>query len=423
MGDDVGYAPEQTGAVSSSVLRDPAGRADRHVVYGTAFVRALGTGMVSVLLASYLAELGFGAGVIGYVVSAGLAGNALALLAVTFAPNALGRRRLLLTLAALWMLGALLLASSSHAPILAAAALLGMVNGAGRDRGAALALEQSILPDTTTDAGRTNAFAYYSALQDAGHAIGALLGAVPALLQRATALSVIGTLRASLWVYVAFAALSFVLYARLSPSGAPAANLKRVSPSTRRVLTRIAALFALDSLGGGFLTTALLSYFFFERFGTAQALIAALFFAARVANAISHFGAAALARRIGLVNTMVLTHLPSSLLMVTVAFAPSFLIAALLFVVREGLVEMDVPTRQSYVMALVRPEERTVASGVTNLVRMAAWAVAPLFAGALMQRYSLMTPLVIGAVMKVTYDVLLFFAFRRVKPPEETVIA
>ena len=138
-----------------------------------------------------------------------------------------------------------------------------------------------------------------------------------------------------------------------------------------------------------------------------------------MANAISHLGAAWLASRIGLVKTMVFTHIPSSLLLISVAYAPSFPVAALLFLLREGLVEMDVPTRQSYVMAIVRPEERTLASGVTHLVRMGAWAVAPAFAGVIMQDVSLMLPLVIGASMKIGYDLLLWRAFRDVKPPEE----
>jgi MFS family permease len=148
-------------------------------------------------------------------------------------------------------------------------------------------------------------------------------------------------------------------------------------------------------------------------------VIAVLFLGARGMNAISHLGAAWLAKRIGLVNTMVFTHIPSSLLLVTVAFAPNFWVAAVLFLLREGLVEMDVPTRQSYVMAMVRPEERTFASGVTHLVRLGGWAVAPSFAGFLMQFLTLSTPLFIGAGMKIAYDVMLYRAFRGLKPPEE----
>jgi predicted MFS family arabinose efflux permease len=192
-----------------------------------------------------------------------------------------------------------------------------------------------------------------------------------------------------------------------------------VSPASRGFLAKISTLFALDALGSGFLTTTLLAYFFHARFGVGAAAVGPLYFGARLANALSHLAAAWLARRIGLVNTMVFTHIPSSLLLLTVAVAPSFPVAAVLFLVRESLVEMDVPTRQSYVMAIVRPEERTVASGVTQLVRLAAWAVAPAFAGASMQHMSLVAPLAVGAAMKITYDLLLFTACRRVHPPEE----
>jgi predicted MFS family arabinose efflux permease len=239
----------------------------------------------------------------------------------------------------------------------------------------------------------------------------------PALLAgRAT----LGGDRFLLLAYAALCSAGGYLYTRLKvPGGAPADRRVRLSAGSRRVLTRVAALFAIDSLGGGFLTTALVSFFFFERFGAGEGVVALLFFAARAANALSHFAAAALARRIGLVKTMVFTHVPSSVLLLTVAIAPNFAVAATLFLLRESLVEMDVPTRQSYLMAIVRPEERTIVSGVTNLVRMVGWALAPVAAGALMRHVSLVVPLVIGAALKIAYDALLYSAFHRLRPPEE----
>jgi MFS family permease len=178
-------------------------------------------------------------------------------------------------------------------------------------------------------------------------------------------------------------------------------------------------LFALDSIAGGFLTTALIALYFSQRFGTSETVLGILFFTARAANAGSHLAASWLARRIGLVNTMVFTHIPSSLLLATVAFAPNFPVAAILFLLREGLVEMDVPTRQSYVMGVMEPEERVWASGVTHLVRLGGWAVAPAFAGALMGGSWLAAPLLVGAGLKILYDVLLYIAFRAHRPPEE----
>jgi len=227
--------------------------------------------------------------------------------------------------------------------------------------------------------------------------------------------------RAPVFFYALLMLVPLFLYPRLSPAVEPIAASPglRVSPGSRKFLAKLSGLFALDALGSGFLTTTLLAYFFHVRFGVSAAAVGPLFFGARIANALSHLAAAWLARRIGLVNTMVFTHIPSSLLLLTVAVAPSFPVAAALFLLREALVEMDVPTRQSYVMAIVRPEERTVASGVTHLVRLGAWAVAPVFAGAAMQRFALLAPLAVGAAMKISYDLLLYFSFRKVRPPEE----
>jgi MFS family permease len=339
---------------------------------------------------------------------------------VTWLGHALGFRRSLFALSVLASLGGLGLLVSTEPWWLAAVAFVGMVNGMGRDRGAALVLEQALLPATVDEAKRTFAFAQYNVLQDVGHALGGLLAGLPAVLGASGIVIGRGSDNATIGLYAVLSLLPVVAYARLSPSlESPRRARVRIAPESRRILWRISSLFAIDSLAGGFLTTALLSYFFHERFGASLAVIGSLFFAARLANAASHFAAAWLARRIGLVNTMVFTHIPSSLLLVSVAYAPSFPVAALLFLVREGLVEMDVPTRQSYVMAVVRPQERAFASGVTHLVRMGAWAVAPACAGLIISHSSLMLPLVIGAAMKIAYDLLLWRSFRQLKPPEE----
>jgi MFS family permease len=396
---------------------------DRTLLYVAAFLRALATGMIGVLIGIVLAKRGFDSAGIGAVVTAGLSGAAAAALVVTLAGDRLGRKRALVLLSLLGAIGGAVVAFASGPVIVGVAAFLGMLNGMGRDRGASMILDQAILPATAAADRRTAVFAWYNVVQDAGHAFGALAAGLPALLRMAS-MSEEASLRGAVLAYALLLLLTAPLYLRLSreveaapqPVRAPG---PRISPESRRIVTRVSALFALDSLGGGFLTSALLSYFFYVRFGVSEEGIGLLFFGARVLNAASHVGAAWLAKRIGLVNTMVFTHMPSSLLLLTVPFAPNFPVAAALFLLREGLVEMDVPTRQSYVMAVVRPEERTAASGVTHLVRLSMWAVAPAFAGLLMRGASLGAPLVIGAGMKLLYDVLLYRAFRHVRPPEE----
>jgi MFS family permease len=409
-------------------------RTARRILLGAAFLRALATGMAGVLLGVYLAELGLAAGQVGAVAGAGLAGAALGALVVALRGARAGRGTLI-ALALLAAGGGALLALLSHPLALAAVAFLGMVNGMGRDRGAAAVLEQALLPATTTAARRTDAFAWYTALQDVGHSLGSLAAGLPALLAATLPLAARDGYRLSFGLYALLLLVSGLLYLAfprrvhagagslpaggLTPAGSGASPPPRLSPASRRILTRITLLFALDGFGGGLLLTAIVSYFFFERFGVGVGVLSALFFAARVANLLSNFGAAWLARRIGLINTMVFTHIPASLLLVAVTLVPSFPLAAALFLLREALVEMDVPTRQSYVVAVVRPEERATATGLTNLVRLAMWALGPSLGGWAMQAFGLAAPLLAGAGIKIAYDLLLFASFRRVRPPEE----
>lgn len=402
---------------------------------GAAFLRATTTSVIGIVLGVHLGRLGLAGRDLGLIVSAGLAGGAVAAVLATYFADRVGRRRFLLGLTALNVLGTLAFAWSTHPVALAAAAFIGMLNGMGRDRGAALIVEQAALPSTAGDTERTRVIAVYTMLQDLGHALGAVLvGALGWIAAEmavrasgtgsASASALIASVHRGTFIACAIASLlGFLLYLALGAAveaGAKASH-QRVSPRSVRIVSRIAGLFAIDSVAGGFLTTAMLSYFFFERFGVDERVIGALFFGARLMNALSHLGAAWLAERIGLVNTMVFTHIPSSLLLMTVAFAPSFAVAALLFLLREGLVEMDVPTRQSYVLAVVEPHERTFASGVTNLVRLAGWAIAPAFAGLVIPSSSLHLQLVVGATMKIAYDLLLWRAFHDVRPPEEHV--
>ena len=399
----------------------PHETADRRLIVASAGLRAAAVGLTGVMLAIHLATLGLTAAAIGLAISLGLAGTAIGTLIVTQAADRFGRRVTLALLGLLMGLGGLVLAFAPYPPFLMAGVLIGMVNGMGRDRGPGMTVEQAMLPRTTTSAGRTGAFAWYNVVVDAGHAMGSLLGGLPAFLRAHAHCAPSASYQ---WVWVLYSGLCFLMglvALRLStavelttvPTRTP------LSPASRSVVAKFAALQGLDSLGGGFLTSALVGYWFLKRFGVGEAFLGPLFFTVRVLNGLSHLGAAWLAKRIGLVNTMVWTHLPSSVLLMTVPIAPSLGVAVTLFLLREALVEMDVPTRQSYLVAVVRDEERTKASGIANLTRGVAWAVAPSLAGPLMQTVSLSAPLLIGPGLKIAYDVLLYRAFRHLKPPEE----
>jgi MFS family permease len=393
----------------------------RSLLYAAAFLRALAIGLMAVLIGLYAARIGLDAAQIGIVLSAALWGAALAaLLTLVFGPR-LPQRALLITLCALPVLGAIVLLSTETFPLIVAAAFVGMFNVHGRDRGAVPILEQALLPATSTHADRTRVFAYYNVLLDAGYAAGGLLAALPTLLEGWLGLATVEAMRLALGLFCAFYAAAATLYSRLPatlPGAAPVA-LRHLSPESRPIVTKISLLFLLDAFGGGFIGSALFAYFFAEQFGASAAQVAVLFGAGRLLSAFSHFAAAWLAKRIGLVNTMVFTHIPSSILLFTIVASDSFPVACALFLLREGLNEMDVPTRQSYVMAVVKPEERLAAAGITSLVRSGGWAAAPVFAGMMMKAGGLGLPLVFAGITKIAYDLLLWREFRRVKPPEE----
>ena len=396
-------------------------RSDRRRILCSAGLRATAVGLSGVTLALHLTCLHVTAWALGWAVSLGLAGCAIGTALATYAADRLGRRTTLVTLAVFMAGGGVALACVTRLPLIMMSVLIGMVNGMGRDRGAGLTVEQAILPRTASPSERTAVFAWYNLVIDAGHALGSLLGGIPALLRAQAGVSLLASYQWTWGVYSVFCIASGCLAVGLSSSvelGTPDVP-RRLSPASRSVITRFSALSGLDSLGGGFLTTAMVGYWFFKRFGVNEAVLAPLFFLARIANGLSHLGAAWIAKRIGLVNTMVWTHLPSSLLLMTVPWAPNLTVAIALFLIRESLVEMDVPTRQSYLVAMVKEEERIRAAGITNLTRGVAWAVAPAVAGTLMRSLSLSAPLVVGPGLKVVYDVLLYRAFRHLKPPEE----
>jgi MFS family permease len=400
------------------------------IIYLAAWFRSFGIGLLGVVLGVFLFRQGFSSTAIGMVIAAGIAGSAAGTVFITFRADRLGRRRTLFLLSLLSAVGVVPLVfhfKFAHFNLLAllAFAFFGMLNGMGTDRSPAFALEQATIPGLVADEKRTWALAWYSVVLDASGAFGALSAGLPLLAQRWWGIDLENAYRTLFIGYAAINAVSAVLYVFLSAEvevsrlNLPELAKAKVSEETKSIVTRISALFAIDAFGGGFLTDALVSYWFFRRFGIAESQLALLFFTVHVLNAVSHLGAAWLAKRIGLIKTMVFTHLPSSMFLIASAFMPSAKWAVVLFLLRESLVEMDVPTRQSYVAAVVRPEERTFAAGVTNLVRNTAWAAASAVAGIFMQQVAFAAPLLLGGGLKIIYDGLLWRAFRHVAPPEE----
>jgi MFS family permease len=383
------------------------------LLLGAAGLRAFTVGLTGVLLGLYLAALGAPPSQLGLVVGLGLAGNAAGTAFVAWLGEGLGRRSTLLVASALSAGGLAALALIRDPAWFGLAAFLGLVNGMGRDRGPAQTVEQSLLADASIAADHAAIFTRYTFIQDVLGGLGSLVVAWPALVPG------IPTVTAYRWTLAGGALLSVVpilLYWHLPAlTLAPATDLATgtPNPTMRRRVAGLSALFALDSLGGGFLAGSVLSYWFFQRFGLTGAVLGPVFFAARGLNALSYFASEALSQRIGFIRTMVFTHLPSSLLLLVLPWTPSPAVAIAAFLIREALVQMDVPARQAYVATVTAPGERTFALGVTGLTRNVGWAVGPGLAGAAMSAWGLGAPLVIGAGLKTVYDVALFGAYRR----------
>jgi len=399
---------------------------DQLIINAAGFLRSLGVGLMGVVLGIYLSRIGFSAFKIGAVVAIGLAGSAVATASVGLVADRVGRKLFLLMLSMLTAVGGLALCAVPRMSLLLAMAFVGMLNGTGTERSATFALEQAVIPGLAPDTRRTWNLALYNVLIDGGSSLGALAAALPVLLQNQFRFTLLGGYRVLFLAYSVLYLITAVLYSMLSPAvevhNSPTLeNIAKVAPETRKVVGKLTALFSLDSVGGGFLTDALVSYWFFRRFGLSEHDLGFVFFAVHVLNALSHLGSAWLANRIGLVNTMVFTHLPSSLFLMAIPLAPSAKWAILLFFAREALVEMDVPTRQSYVASLVAPSERSFASAVTNLARNVWWAIGSAIAGALMV-FAFSAPLFVGSGAKILYDLLLYRSFRAIKPPDETRI-
>lgn len=380
-------------------------------------------GTTAVLLAVYLGNLGWNAAAVGLLIAFSFGGAAVGTALVSFLADHYGRRRTLMLLASLETLGALTFAMTARSIWLFLAAFIGMINGLGRPRGASYALEQALLPELASSEQRTSIFAWYGVVLEAGLALGSLLAGAPHLLRSQFGLAQPAAFRAA-WLGIAISyALSIPAYLGIS-AAVEIEGSSRISPpissESKRKINKIASLFALDAFGGAMLTSPLLAYWFFRRFHAGEEWIGPLFAIAAIANAVSLPVASWLAKKIGLLNTVVFTHLPSSFFLFALPFAPSFKWAAALYLCRESLVQMDVPTRQSYLLAIIRKEERTFASGITTLARNLSRIAGSALSGYAMEVMTLSGPLFLGGGIKIVYDLALYAVFRRIKPPEES---
>jgi MFS family permease len=391
----------------------------RLLLWGRA-LRAFGDGFVSLLLPFYLTLLGFGPSAVGVLVTATLAGSAALTLTVGFTAHRFGQRGLLVAATLLMIATGIGFTLETRFWPLLVIGFLGTLNPSSGDVSVFLPLEQALLAETVSDRSRTAVFAVYSLVGSLVAAAGSLAAGMPELLSRAWPMSLASALQAMFALYALLGLATYYLYRRLPPRLDRHTGQQRqaLGPSRRIVLT-LAALFSLDAFGGGFIVQSLLALWLFNRFGLSLAAAGSFFFWSGLLSAASYLAAARIAGRIGLVNTMVWTHLPSNILLILAPFAPSLWLALALLLMRSALSQMDVPTRTSYVMAVVTPGERAAAAGVTSVPRSLAAAASPLASGYLLGLSAFGWPLVAAGALKGIYDVLLLLLFRHRRPPEE----
>lgn len=382
-------------------------------------IRDFGDGFVAILLPVYLTALGLSAFEVGVVATLALLGSAILTLAIGLLGAGRDHRVLLLAASALMAATGLAYAAASDYAVLLFVAFVGTINPSGGSTSVFVPLEHTVLSGAAAPAGRTQAFARYSLIGALAGALGSLAAATP----EGLALLGMGKLDAIRAMFVAYAALGVLgglAYRRIpAATRSPQPRPTRALGPSRRIVYKLAALFSIDSFAGGFVVQSLLALWLFERFDLSLTAASLFFFWTGVLSAFSFPVAAWIGSRIGLVNTMVFTHIPSSLCLIAAAFVPSVEWALGLLLVRATLSQMDVPTRSSYVMAVVTEAERPAAASVTAVPRSLASAASPVLAGALFASGHLIWPLLLCGGLKILYDLLLLAAFRNIKPPEE----
>ena len=394
-------------------------RSDIRLLLVARGIRGFGDGFAAIVLPAYLVAIGFGTVEIGIVAAASLLGSALLTLGVGVVAPRYELRHLLIAGAVLMAATGIML-NVEDLLLIIVVAFIGTVNPSGGDVGMLVPLEQTVLARDAPDHERTRVFARYSLIGAMSTAAGALSAAVPDVLVSA-GIGRVTAFKLMFCFYGVLGLLAAALYRRVQPSHAEQRHVSTPLGPSRGMVYKLAALFSLDAFAGGFVVQSLLALWLFKRFGISLSAASLFFFWTSVLSALSYPLASWLARRIGLVNTMVFTHIPSSICLIAAAFAPNLAWVLGLLLVRSALSQMDVPTRTSYVMAVVTPAERAAAASVTAVPRSLASSISPALAGALFGPAFSGLPLILCGTLKIVYDLALLYTCRHVKPPEESL--
>jgi MFS family permease len=404
---------------------------DGSYLFITRIARMFGYGFLSVVLVLYLEQVGLNQVQIGLLLTLTLIGDAIVSLWITTNADRIGRRRMLIIGAFLMVLAGILFAITRNFVFLLVAATIGVISPSGYEVGPFLSIEQAALSQIVPDEKRTSIFAWYNLVGSFATALGALGGGslVQALMD--SGVSPLGSYRAIVIGYAIIGVLLGGLFTRLSSSvevqggGNPSPSSSTFKTRlglhrSRGVVLKLSALFSIDAFAGGFVLQSIVAYWFHVRFNVQPAILGSIFFGANILAGLSALSAAWVASKIGLIRTMVFTHIPSNILLILVPLMPNLPLAIAVLLLRFSISQMDVPTRQSYTMAVVAPDERSAAAGITGIARTTGASLSPVFTGPLLANAALLSfPFFISGGLKIIYDLLLYRSFKAIKPPEE----
>lgn len=399
---------------------------DGKLIISARIIRTFSYGFLSMILAIYLSLIGFDELLIGFILSATLVNSIIFNLFSSFFADRIGRKKVLIVYASLMAVSGCVFFITENYLALIIAAFIGTINVTGSETGAFLSLEQAILPQTVKNIKKRNTvFALYNIIGTLAMAGGILLSSLPQIIQEHFGFSTIDSFKPLFLIYMLAGITVVIIYFFFSKEIEVKKTLdsktfsSNLSPKSKQIILKMSSLFALDSFAGGFVIQSIVAFWFFTKFGVDLTTLSIIFSVAGVLTAISFFFAAKIADQIGLIKTMVFTHIPSNIILVLVAIAPTFHIALVLYLARMSLSQMDVPTRQAYIVAVVEENERTAAAGITNTSRNIAQSIGPSLTGAIIHSLWFSAPFVIGGLLKIIYDVGIYAHFRKIKPSHE----
>ena len=404
---------------------------DGSFLFITRIVRMFGYGFLSVVLVLYLIQLGLSETQIGLLLTLTLIGDTIISLWITTNADRIGRRRMLILGALLMVFAGVLFAITRHFVFLLMAATIGVISPSGYEVGPFLSIEQAALSQIVSNERRTHIFAWYNLFGSFATALGALGGGGLVQALQDSGMTPLVSYRTIVVSYAIIGLILGILFTRLSPAvefqtgSNPSHSTSEFKSRfglhrSRSVVFKLSALFSIDAFAGGFVLQSILAYWFHIRFNVQPAILGSIFFGANILAGLSALSAAWVASKIGLIKTMVFTHIPSNILLILVPLMPTLPLAIAVLLLRFSISQMDVPTRQSYTMAVVEPDERSAAAGITGIARTTGASLSPVVTGPLLANAALINlPFFLSGGLKIIYDLLLYWNFKTIKPPEE----